>query len=249
MTDPIAEALDQFVPRFEAVEGDWEGILHATAVPARAEHRPRRRQPRKRLLVAVALFATVAVATAAIAVGLGAFNGIGAAQHPIGTADVLDPVTAAYVQEHLAGIQLDTTRHIGQLPDGQNVYVITGTQNDLCVIVGAPQPDASCGDPLSDAHPATLETYPISNDAGTKVVKWIVFGVALDGVSSVSFQPTQATAGGPSGQEITLPVNDNLWTWQTDEKSPPYALQSVTAHFGDGTTVVEPATGQNCAAC
>jgi hypothetical protein len=98
-------------------------------------------------------------------------------------------------------------------------------------------------------HPATLETYPISNSEGTKVISWIVFGVALDGVTSVSFQPTQATAGGPSGQEITVPVSGNLWTWQTDEHVPPYALQSVTAHFADGSTVVEPPTGKNCAAC
>jgi hypothetical protein len=245
VTDPIAEALDEFVPSFGTVDENWRGILVAAAVPPR----PARRSRRRRVLLAVALFATVAVATAAVAAGLGAFNGIEAAQHPIGTADIPDPTTAAYVQSHLAGIQLDTTRHIAQLPDGQDVYVITGTQNDLCVVIGPPQVEASCGDPLSDVHPATIETYPISNDAGTKVVSWIVFGVALDGVSSVSFQSTQASSGEPSGPEITVPVSDNLWVWPTDQGTPPTALQQVTAHFEDGTSVVEPATGKNCAAC
>jgi hypothetical protein len=48
---------------------------------------------------------------------------------------------------------------------------------------------------------------------------------------------------------ITAPVVDNLWVWPTDEKTPPTVLQEVTAHFEDGSTVVEPATGKNCAAC
>lgn len=207
-----------------------------------------RRISRRGVLVAAVGATALVGAGATVAAGLGAFNGIGAANHSRSTSDVMDPTTAAYVQEHLAGIQPDTARHIGRLPSGQEVYVITGTQGDLCVVVGPPpSPTATCGDPLSDAHPATLETYPISNNEGTKVIRWIVFGVALDGVTSVSFQPTQATD--TSGQTITVPVSDNLWTWQTDEKWPPDVLQSVTAHFADGTTVVEPPTGTNCAAC
>jgi hypothetical protein len=209
-----------------------------------------RRISRRGALVAAVGATALVGAGAGVAAGLGAFNGIGAANHSRSAGDLMDPTTAAYVQEHLVGIEPDTARHIGRLPSGQEVYVITGTQGDLCVIVGPPpSPTASCGDPLSDAHPATIETYPISNSEGTKVISWIVFGVALDGVTSVSFQPTQATTGGPSGPELTVPVSNNLWTWQTDEKEPPYALQSVTAHFADGTTVVEPPTGKNCAAC
>lgn len=247
MTDRIAEALDEFVPSFETIEGDWKGVLHEAAVASRAEHRPRLRQRRRRLLVAAALLATVAVGTAAIAVGLGAFNGIGAAQHPIGTADVLDPATAAYVQGHLAGIRLDTTRHIGQLPDGQNVYVITGTQNDLCTVVGPPNGFAQCGDPLSDAHPATITGYYTANNDPS--VRWIVFGLALDDVTSVTFQPQSTSDGAPAGPQVTVPVTNNLWTYESNQAEPPYVLQPVTAHFANGTTVTEPATGKNCAAC
>lgn len=247
MTDPIAHALDEFVPAFESARGDWKGVLYAATMAARAERRPQLGQWRRRLLVAVALLATAAVATAAIAVALGAFNGISAAHHPLGKADVFDPATAAYVHEHLAGIRLNTTRHIGQLPDGQNIYVITGTENDLCTVVGPPNAFAQCGDPLSDAHPATITgDYAANNDPS---IRWIVFGLALDGVTSVTFRPGQADDGGPTGSNVTVPVNDNLWTYESTQAQPPYVLQPVIAHLGDGATVTEPATGTNCAAC
>lgn len=256
MTDPIAEVLDKLVPAFQPAEGDWQAILNAaTTTPAvtvpadrprnwlvRAWHTERRPRP---MLVAVALLATMAVATAAIAAALGAFNGLGVAQHPRTAGDVMDPATAAYVKLNLAGIQLDTTRHIGQLPDGQKIYVITGTLDDLCTVVSPPNAEAWCGEPLSNAHPATLYTYPaFNNDAATR---WITFGIALNGVTSVSFRT--APGGDPSGPEVTVPVNDNLWTYPNNDEPPPYALQPVTAHFADGTTVVEQATGTNCAAC
>jgi hypothetical protein len=250
VTDPIADALHEFVPPFEAAEGDWKGIVYAATMAARVADRQSRRirlQRRRRpLLLAVALLAVVALATAAVAVVLGAFNGIGAAQHPQTGGDVIDPATAAAIKGNLVGIQLDTARHIGQLPRGQNIYVITGTQNDLCTVVGPPNPEWWCNDPLSDSHPATIYNYRTGNNDPTR---WITFGIALDGVTSVSFQTTQAADGGPAGPEATVPVNDNLWTYKTNNTWPPYLLQSVTAHFADGTTVVEPATGTNCAAC
>jgi hypothetical protein len=243
----VTETLS-FPPLRDLPSGRLEARKRHLLAEIAPEPGPHRISRRGGLMAAVTAAALVG-AGATIAAGLGAFNGIGAADRSRTAGDVMDPETAAYVREHLVGIQLDTARHIGRLPSGQDVYVITGTHGDLCVIVAPPNPYATCGDPLSDAHPATLETYPISNGAGTKVLSWIAFGVALDGVTSVSFQPTQASAGGPSGPEVTVPVSDNLWTWQTDEKWPPDALQSVTAHFADGTNVAEPPTGKNCAAC
>jgi hypothetical protein len=202
----------------------------------------------------------------AIAASLGAFNGIGVAQHPPTGADVIDPATAAWMsgtncgqpgsvhqvcQGIIRGLQLDTARHIGQLPDGQNIYVVTGTQNDLCTVVGPPNATWECGDPLSNAHPATIITYPaFINGAATR---WVTFGVALDGVTSVSFpystQATEAAGGAPLGPGVTVPVTNNLWVYPSNDAEPPTVLQPVTAHFADGTTVTEPATGTNCAAC
>lgn len=43
MTDPIAEALDVFVPAFVSVDGDWQGVLQAAVNPAAVG--PAHRQP------------------------------------------------------------------------------------------------------------------------------------------------------------------------------------------------------------
>jgi hypothetical protein len=213
--------------------------------------RPRSR--RSVVIVAVALAALVCVGVA-IAASLGAFNGIGSAQHPQTPADVIgDPATAGFLQGKGGtqpvprGLQLDTTRFLGQFPDGQKVYVATGSLNDLCTIVGPPNYEVWCGDPLSDAHPATIYTYPAFNNDPT--IRWITFGIAIDGVTSVSFRTALTADGVPTGPEVTVPVTGNLWTYPSNSTDPPNVLQSVTADFADGTTVTEPATGPNCAAC
>jgi len=201
----------------------------------------------------VTLMGAVGVGIAASFGAFSAYHGIGAVQQQQqlhGTGDAIDPATAAWAKEHLAGIQLDTARHLGQLPNGQEVYVITGTQNDLCVLRGPPEIDAGCGAPLSRAHPATIYTLLTEKDPGTR---WITYGVALNGVTSVSFpysrQATPADGGGMVGPAVTVPVHDNLWVYPSDDTWGPSMLQPVTAHFADGTTVTEPATGPNCAAC
>jgi hypothetical protein len=154
---------------------------------------------------------------------------------------------AQYMQEHLAGIKMDTARNIGQLPNGQNIYVVTGRLNDLCTVVGQPpDPIVQCGEPLSDAHPATITAdYAVANDPSTH---WIIYGLARDGVTSVSFQPTQAD-NQPSGPDVTVPVNNNLWIYSSHDTQEIDVFQPVKAHLADGTTVTEPATGTNCAAC
>lgn len=271
MTDPIAEALDAFVPAFESAEGDWRAILNAASAPAPvalADGEPRHRlvrawRPqwrRRRLLVAVALVATMAVATAAIAGALGAFNGIGAAQHPQTGADVIDPATAAYMEDkncngpgepacqgRIVGLQLDTARHIGQLPDGQNIYVLSCAHANLCTVIGPPHPTWAVNSPLSSSHPSTIFSYLAVNGADPSANQWFTFGVALDGVVSVTFQSYEADGATPAGPNVTVPVHENFWVYKADHM--PTVLQPVTAHFADGTTVTEPATGKNCAAC
>jgi hypothetical protein len=211
---------------------------------------PPSRSWKSALVVAVLLLTLAGAVSVGIADSLGAFNGISVVQHPQTTSDAIDPATAKYIKTHLAGIKLDTVRHLGQLPNGQNVYVVTGTQNDLCAVLGPPEIDAECGDPLSHAHPATIYTLETQNDPGTR---WITYGIALDGVTSVSFpystQAAPADGGGNLGPAVTAPVNNNLWIYPNNKDWPPNALQPVTAHFADGTTVTEPATGTNCAAC
>ncbi len=220
---------------------------------------PRWRSWRGALVIAVTL-AALAGTGAAIADGLGAFGGIGAADHPQTGVDAVDPATAAYLEGKncsgsinpktgvepkgcrgvaVIGLQLDSARHLGQLPDGQNVYVIArhGDNDNLCTVVGPPHPEIECNSMLSPSHPTTIFTYAANQPAASP----LTFGVALDGVASVSFQAGDY----PNGQEVTVPVNGNLWIYPAAV----YDLQPVTAHFADGTTVVEPGQGTGCAAC
>lgn len=85
MIDPIAEALDGFVPAFDSVEGDWQAILRAASVTAVtapsgrgvpfAPRRSRRRALAARRAVRVGIaVAVLAVITAGIAWAAGAFK-------------------------------------------------------------------------------------------------------------------------------------------------------------------------------
>lgn len=85
MTDPIAEALDAFIPAFDSAEGDWQAILTAAMRPAAvgpadrempvARRRARRHGPVARRAVRVALaLAVLAVITTGVAWAAGAFK-------------------------------------------------------------------------------------------------------------------------------------------------------------------------------
>lgn len=190
--------------------------------------RPRSWRPVVVVAVAVTALAGTGVA---IADGLGAFNGIGAAQHPQTGADVIDPATRAYMEGGsnmpiIGGLLFDTARVVGQIPSGQNIYVITTKSNSLCFVVGPPHPEWNCEDPLSRSHSSAIFAYTQDGKPYT------VVGIALDGVTAVSFDE--------NGQGVSLPVENNIWTYQSDSSdalaSPMFAL---TVHFADGTTVVQ----------
>ena len=263
MTDPIATALNELVPAFPSAAGDWQAILRTAARPAAvvSAPRPRRRRWRsRRVLLATALVATTAVGVAAVAAGLGAFNGIGAVQHPQTPSDVIDPATAAYMEdkncngpgEHacqgmIVGLQFDTARHLGRLPDGQNIYVLSCAHDNLCTVVGPPHPTWNVSSPLSKSHPSTIFSYLVTDDNDPAEKRWFTFGVALDGVTSISFQSYEAWGSAAAGPQVTVPVKANFWVYEG--KRMPSVLQPVTAHFADGTSVTMPATGENCAAC
>lgn len=253
MTDSLDQVMsDRFALQYDELPPpDFADVLHrATRISTRAESRARlnRRLRSARGFRPVLVVLAVAVlvgAGAAIADGFGAFDGIGAVDHPQTGADVIDPATAAYLKgktpqsADVIGLQLDSARHLGQLPDGQNIYVIPqlwNGDNYLCTVVGPPHPEIECNSTLSHSHPTTIFTYHTDQPP-------VTFGVALDGVTSVSFQAGNYPNG--QGQEVTVPVNDNLWI----HPGAVVGLQPVTAHFSDGTTVVEPGQGAGCAAC
>lgn len=197
--------------------------------------RPEHRRLRRPVLVAAVLVVALALTGVAIAAGLGAFNGIGAAQHRQTGVDVIDPATLAYMQARdCPGVcmpslrpLLDTFRIVGRLPGGRSIYVFTTKSDDLCYVVGPPRPESDCEDPLTREHPSTVFAYTQGGEPYTLV------GIALDGVTSVSFQE--------GGQEVTVPVKDNVWTYQTRAGDDAFydAGSDLAAHFADGTTIVQ----------
>jgi hypothetical protein len=224
---------------------ELRSILNAYAGPDDARERPTRhglRRFRHALLVAVAVVAVVG-AGVAIADGFGAFDGIGAAQHPQTGADVLDAKTLAGLQNacpsgtvqtfyrpecHLA---LDSARLVGQVTSYGNVYVVTDTRGDLCTFFDGG--DGSCGPPLSKSHPITFGTFnPSPTTGGT----FIASGLAVDGVTAVSFTV--------SGKAVEAPVENNVWVY-SEQDSHATGGQCVVAHLDDGSTV-NPFPGLPC---
>jgi hypothetical protein len=216
---------------------ELRSVLHAYAGPDDPRERPTRHglgRFRHALLVAVAVVAVVG-AGVAIADGFGAFDGIGAAQHPQTGADVLDAATLRRLQRacpnqtvqpfympfcHLA---LDSARLVGQIPSFGDVYVVTDTRGDLCTLFegGA----ASCGPPLSKSQPITFGTFnPSPTTGGT----FIASGLAIDGVSAVSFTV--------NGKAVEVPVTNNVWVY-SEPNSHAKLGQCIVAHLDDGSTV------------
>jgi hypothetical protein len=230
---------DELITRLAAanpVPGD--GTLHVLEPGVR-------RSWRLVLGVAVAVAAFVG-AGVAIADGLGAFDGIGAAQHPQTGTDAIDPATRAAIEHGSmpvpSGLEFGTARHIGRLPGGQNVYVLarSGASDNLCFVIGPPGPEWNCSSTLSRRHPSTAIVYT----QGAK--PWTTVGIALDGVTAVSFKVGGREIGGREigGHEVTVPVKNNLWTFTShDFQALAQATFSLTAHFADGTTAVDKCPG------
>jgi hypothetical protein len=215
---------------------ELQSILHAYAGPDDPRERPPRhglRRFRHVLLVAVAVVA-VAGAGVAIADGVGAFDGIGAAQHPPTGADVLDAKTLAGLQNACPSrtaqtfyrpechLVIGTARLVGQVPSYGNVYVVADTRGDLCTFFDGGD---SCGPPLSKSHPITFGTF---NPSPTMGGTFIASGLAVDGVTAVSFTV--------NGKAVEVPVKNNVWVY-SEPDSHATGGQCVVAHLDDGSTV------------
>lgn len=227
--DPrIAGALGREVPLRGEVAPQWSDVLDRAE---RGKGHARRRW--KPVLVAAVVTLGLVGVGVAIADGFGAFDGIASVRHPQTGADVIDPATRAYMEPGggssmplIGGLEWDTSRHLGQLAGGQNVYVISTKFPEICFIVGPPNPEWQCRDPLSSSHPTTDFAYT----QGGK--PWTAIGVARDGVTAVSFDT--------NGREVTVPVTNNFWTYTTDDFDALSApLLSLTVHFADGTTAAD----------
>lgn len=210
--------------------------------PRRRITRDRRRRFRRVLLVA---FAVVALAGAGVAIadGFGAFDGIGAAQHPQTGADVLDAQTLAGLQKACPGMAAedfympfchlvpDSARLVGQVRSFGNVYVVTDTRGDLCTVFEGG--DGSCGPALSELHPITFGTF---NPSPTMGATFIASGLAIDGVTAVSFTV--------NGKAVEVPVKNDVWVY-SEPDSHATGGRCVVAHLDDGSTIT-PFPGVPC---
>lgn len=199
----------------------------------------------KPVLVTAILAAALAGAGVAVAAGLGAFNGLSAAQHPRTAADTLGRKTrvdVAKVNAWSAKIEKraraydaahglpappkperilpDSTRLLGRLPVRGlgNVYAAADNFGNLCIV--AEGGGAACTPPLGQSRPAI--TFEIPWQPG--VWEPVGYGVVIDGITAVSFTY--------HGREVTVPVKDNLWHYVGSNS----AGASLTLHLADGTT-------------
>lgn len=230
---------------------ELRSLLSAYAGPGNPRTRPARHRARRWRPLLVVAFAVLALAGTGVAIanGLGAFdggvfNGISAAHHPRTSDDVIDKAMRDYMDRKgctlpgghpcypmMVGMLFDTSRRIAQLPDGANLYVFKTTWKGLCFVAGPPPtPQFNCSGPLSRSHPSTAWFYSNTPDMSD----WFIFGIAVDGVTSVSFEL--------NGQDVTVPVTGNVWTYRSNDfgTNPRFPL---TAHFADGSTVDDQCPG------
>ena len=202
--------------------------LQFHAGPAQPRRRPlrQRRQSRRIAWAAIAL-ALVSVG-AAYAAGFNPFHGIAAANHPATSNDTLPASLAAHIPEFSSGMERmghgrllpNTARLITQLPSGMRFYTIATSVGGLCLATVRPHGDSGleCGASLSKSRPITIGSERVS-----RATPPVSYGLALDGVTAVSF-----VAG---GTETTVPVKDNVWAYEGQAN-----LRSVTVRWQNGRT-------------
>ena len=191
----------------------------------------RTRVRRTWLTLAVALGVALLIGGGvAFATGIGPFSGLSAADRPQRAQDVLDPAVVAQLRadEAPGGDQIGThdirsARLVGTLPSGRHVYVVTTSKGRLCVLLA--RLAESCGDPLTQTEPVTFTVVDSDGPGGEPAV---AYGVARDGVKSVSF-----TVG---GRHETVPVRANMFAYQAPAFVTSVSFSSVTVTLNDGAT-------------
>jgi hypothetical protein len=236
------EIVEERLRRFAACrdDRDWFDVLRRAGVaPSGRAAAPRRWRP---ILVTAVCVAALAGAGIAIAAGFGAFDNLSAAQQPQTSSDMLNPQTATNFQQLGCGAghtgpndafvpyscDPSSSRLVSALENGDKLYVLADSGGHLCLYLqGAGL--TQCGPPLSRAYPTW---YTGRNDSGDLLVA----GVAMDGVTSVSFTL--------DGNDVTVPVKNNAWAYENPSAPKPASSSDFTfpeclsANFADGSTVV-----------
>lgn len=161
------------------------------------------------------------------------FQGIGSVTPAPSGQGVVDSKTAATLRalnERGSGRSVLGSQLVGEartLPtpiNGKRLYLIPTETGMLCAFLegGA----EACTRPLSDERPALAIAM---DDDGPGGVGPTVFGVAIDGVRTISF-----TA---AGARQVAAVSGNVFAFEGGSMMSAAALSGLTATFDDGTTV------------
>jgi hypothetical protein len=205
--------------------------LETYAGPPRLRRQPVRRRWRPWRIAWVAAALVLVFVGAAYAAGFNPFDGISAANHPATPNDALPASLIAHIAEFSSAMEQmghghllpDTARLITEIPSGMRFYTIATSAGGLCLVTvnhsgsNAKGGALECGDSLSRSRPITIASEQVNHSTPR-----VSYGLALDGVSAVSF-----TAG---GAETTVPVKDNVWAYEGQAN-----LRSVTVHWENGS--------------
>jgi hypothetical protein len=206
--------------------------LESYAGPAAPRRLPAQRRWRPWRIAWVAAALVLVFVGAAYAAGFNPFAGISAANHSATTSDALPPLLTAHMAKFSSAMEqmghghllLDSARSIAQLPSGMRFYTIATSAGGVCLAtVDHPGSNAKgggleCGDSLSRSRPITIVSEQVNRSTPQ-----VSYGLALDGVTAVSF-----TA---AGAETTVPVKDNVWAYEGQAD-----LTSITVHWKNGST-------------
>jgi hypothetical protein len=199
----------------------------------------------KKSIVALgAVGVAIAAGVTVVAVAVGATGGSSqSATSPPGIGLVtsaqvggLDAGTAATLRtENTVGLGsavlgqrlLSRARTVPATINGLHLYLVPTDKGKLCVYLEAS--GESCTDALSSANPVHLIAEDRDGPGGAGP---IVFGVAMDGVRSVTF-----TIG---GQSQTVAVNGNSFEFQGTSDTDITSVLPISATLADGTVTPLP---------
>jgi len=161
------------------------------------------------------------------------FQGIAVAEAAAsGSADaqVISELQAAqgYAPGDLASQVPTGARAIAPTVDGNRAYVVPAKTGDFCLFVETLGED--CITPLTSTMPLLFivsDPDAVGSGAGP-----LAYGLALDGVTSVSFKE--------SGVTYTVPVRDNVFALRGPSSADALDVTDVKANFADGHSVAMP---------
>lgn len=175
-----------------------------------------------------------------------AFRGLSAAQHarsgasqlPLAVIREINIWNAQSAREHARRPRLSravrilpsTARVLGKLPDGLSVYVAADNFGEICLLGGLV---GGCGPPPSRSDPIVFSSPAAPLFGGSHYFG----GIAIDGVTSVSFRAWN--------KNTTVPVKHNLFVDETPH-STATLVECLSARFADGSTYRAPVQGRGC---